>query len=684
MSKDFFTFVKDDRSRLVQLSFLMLFVELMLIRWTGSNIIALSFYSNFVLLASFLGIGIGFIRSTSSFQLFRFSPIFLALLIYFCYRYHYEYQVQLNEATDDLNLYQTFFKANVIPIWVSLPIIFVSVIVVMMTIADGVARHFRQFSALQAYRLEILGSLLGVIIFSILSFSSASPLWWGMVINLLFISLLSQTWRLRSVLTLLQVISLIIIFCVVGREVIVSNNIWSPYYKISVLPYTHHRYAISVNGIPQQFIESVEQKKVYKPFYFYPYQHLSSSTVLNNVLIIGAGTGGDVAVALAMGAKHVDAVEIDPVLYHLGKKLNSDHPYNDARVRVFIEDGRTFLQQHHDLYDMIVFALPDSLMIISRQSSLRLENYLFTLEGIEQVKSHLKPDGLFTMYNYYRLDWIVDRLANTLATVFNHAPCMDTGGEQAHWLTVLSISPTQSALQCSTRWKITESLYATPTTDDHPFLYLEENRLPFFYIITLLFILIASHYAFKMSGVAYHSILKHADLFFMGAAFLLLETKSIINFALLFGSTWFVNALVFIGILATVYVGIEVQHRLHLSRSVWLYGLLLVSLALAWLIPIHLLLSLSFTMRFVAAVILTFSPILLANLIFTHHFQERANSTECFGANLIGAVVGGLLEYLSIIVGYRHLLIIVAILYALALLSMLVRQREYVFSQRLK
>ena len=52
----------NDRLRLVLLSFLMLFVELALIRWTGSNVIYLSYFSNFVLLGSFLGIGLGFLR----------------------------------------------------------------------------------------------------------------------------------------------------------------------------------------------------------------------------------------------------------------------------------------------------------------------------------------------------------------------------------------------------------------------------------------------------------------------------------------------------------------------------------------------------------------------------------------------------------------------------------------------
>src|SRR3712207_8252178 len=71
------------RTRLVLLSFLMLFVELALIRWAGSNVVYLSYFSNFVLLGSFLGIGVGFVRAGGRHDLFRWSPVALALLIAF-------------------------------------------------------------------------------------------------------------------------------------------------------------------------------------------------------------------------------------------------------------------------------------------------------------------------------------------------------------------------------------------------------------------------------------------------------------------------------------------------------------------------------------------------------------------------------------------------------------------------
>ena len=133
--------------------------------------------------------------------------------------------------------------------------------------------------------------------------------------------------------------------------------------------------------------------------------------------------------ALRHGAKHIDAVEIDPELYQLGKRLNPDHPYQNPRVSVHINDGRAFLERTHTKYDMILFALPDSLTLVAGQSSLRLESYLFTLQAMEAAKAHLNPgDGLFAMYNYYRTTWLRDWLANTLEVAYGHAPCADNGG----------------------------------------------------------------------------------------------------------------------------------------------------------------------------------------------------------------------------------------------------------------
>ena len=161
----------------------------------------------------------------------------------------------------------------------------------------------------------------------------------------------------------------------------------------------------------------------------------------------------------------------------------------------------------------------------------------------------------------------------------------------------------------------------------------------------------------------------YVDLAFMGAAFLLLETKNIVQFALLFGTTWFVNSLVFAGVLISVLAAIEVANRCRLPRPIVLYIALAASLAAAWLVPPESLLALTPLPRFLAATTIAFMPPFFANLIFSQRFKGTASSAAAFAANLLGAMLGGALEYTALITGYRFLLIVIAGLYGLAFVA---------------
>ena len=185
-------------------------------------------------------------------------------------------------------------------------------------------------------------------------------------------------------------------------------------------------------------------------------------------------------------------------------------------------------------------------------------------------------------------------------------------------------------------------------------------------MLTLALILAAALGGVRAAGARLSEMRPYADLFCMGTAFLLLETKSVVQFALLFGTTWIVNALVFGGVLLTVLLAIEVASRLP-ARRLWpLYLALLGALAVAWAVPQADLLALSFWPRLAAAVAVAFTPVFLANLIFAERFKDTAASATAFGANLLGAMVGGVLEYASLVTGYRALLVLVAALYAAA------------------
>jgi hypothetical protein len=422
-----------------------------------------------------------------------------------------------------------------------------------------------------------------------------------------------------------------------------------------------------VNNIPHQTAYSVSRLRRIEPFYFYPYRHVNRRAhPLNDVLLVGAGTGNDVAVALQEGALHVDAVEIDPELQALGRRYHPNRPYQSRRVSAHIDDGRAFLDRTSTRYDLILFALPDTLTLLAGQSSLRLENYLFTVEAMRTARAHLKPGGTFAMYNYYQ-PFLLGRYAGTLRSVYGRPPCVELGSRLAGRRQAVLTSALDGPTPNCRHYFSGRSL--PPASDDWPFPYLTSRTIPGFYLGWLGMILGAALVIVRFAGAPFRRMAPYVDLALMGAAFLLLETKNIVQFALLFGTTWFVNSLVFAGVLLSVLAAIETANRVRLPRPVFLYAALAGALALAWAVPQESLLSLSPVPRFLAAAALAFAPIYLANLVFSQRFRDTASSTAAFAANLLGAIVGGALEYLALVTGYRFLLVVIAALYGLAFLT---------------
>jgi len=644
--------VSADRRRLFLASFLMLFVELVLIRWLGAHVAYLSFFSNFVLLGSFLGIGIGFLAVGRS-DWFRRAPMWLGALVFVSA----VFPVTIDRTGSSL-IFFGGFQTRGLPIWISLPIVFAAVAATMAAIAQGVARLFQRFPPLEAYRLDVLGSVTGIAAFTTLSLIGAPPVVWGAVIVGLFVFLLRPSLRIE------HAVAIGLLVGAFALEALADSVVWSPYYRIT-WNQTDEGVDVVVNGIPHQAVTTTEARRTADPTYFLPYERAVEPP--ERVLVIGAGTGADVAIALAEGAGQVDAVEIDPQLYELGRRVNPERPYEDPRVRVIIDDGRAFLERSDDRYDLILFALTDSLTLVSGQSSLRLESYLFTREAMEVARDHLTPDGVFAMYNYYRYAWLADRLANTLEQVYGHPPCFDST-RQVGYLALITIGRDPSSVNCPQVWAPTAGPAVAPATDNHPFVYLREANIPSLYLVSIALILLASALAVRAISGPFRAMRSSLDLFFMGAAFLLLETKSVVQFALLFGTTWFVNALVFAGILLSVLLAIEVAKRTEPNPR-FLYGVLAVTIAIAFVVPESALLQLAVVPRFLVAVAIAFGPVFCANLVFAERFETVERPTVAFGANLLGAMIGGTLEYASLVTGYRALLIAAALLYGLAFLS---------------
>jgi hypothetical protein len=640
--------------RLVFASFLMLFVELALIRWIAANNVYVNNATNFILLASFLGIGIGFLSARAQRDYLRWAPV--ALLALTAFVLAFPVILQLGGA----HPFRGQGGSPALPQPVSLAVVFVLTVAVMAGLGQAVARIFVRFRPLAAYRLDILGSIAGIAVFSLLSFLDQPPVTWGVIAGCCLALLLfpgARWWQLAAIGGVIVMLA---------GESLVAGQMWSPYNKLSVVPQASPpSLYVSANNIPYQTARSLAVLRTQERFYFYPYRHVPAAS-LNNVLIIGAGTGNDVAVALAEGARHIDAVEIDPLLQHEIGKSHPDHPYNNSRVTTHVTDGRAYLQNTSRRYNLILLALPDSMTALAGQSALRLESYLLTAQSLAAARAHLAPGGTFSMYNYYQ-PFLLNRYATTIESVYHQAPCAEVEGltRTGRRLAVLTVHPGAPVANCASYW---HGSRLAPATDDHPFPYLRTNTIPGSYLWMLAAILLASLILIRAAGGRFTQMRGYLDLACMGAAFLLLETKNIVQFALLFGTTWFVNSLVFAGVLAAVYLAVETARRVRLPRPAVLYSALIAALLVAWLVPQESLLALPVVPRFLAASALAFAPIYLANLVFAQRFAGVANSGTAFAVNLLGAMVGGALEYLSLITGYRVLLVVIGVLYGLAFL----------------
>ena len=342
---------------------------------------------------------------------------------------------------------------------------------------------------LRGYTINLLGSLAGVVLFAVISWLQLSPTWWFAVG---FAAALPLLWSpettdgrvLRPGGALVAVNVVILTVTLVMVHSMARGSLWSPYYKITVGqdgPDT----VVEVNNIFHQSMAPVEQKE-----YFYQWPYMVFGNTFENVLVLGAGSGTDVAAALKHGAKHVDAVEIDPVIVRLGRQFHPDHPYSDPRVTVVTDDARHFLRTTTKKYDLVVFALIDSLTMQSSFSGVRLESYMFTEESFRAVRDRLAPNGLLVVYNYFRQRWLVDRLANIAANAFGAEPRVHV--HEAHdYLGVMLVGPRLQTLtsdpqvpdrvaafgqsrDASPARVLARDTGIEPATDDWPFLYLAE------------------------------------------------------------------------------------------------------------------------------------------------------------------------------------------------------------------
>ena len=665
-------------------SFLVLFFEVALIRWMPAYIRLLAYFSNFILLASFLGIGVGCLLASSRVSLFRAFPPILAAVVVAVSFFRLEVAVPASGA-----IYFTSGTAEpVVPVETTLllPIVFIIVAALFACMAQYMARQMAALPPLRAYTINLAGSLAGVSVFALCSWLEWPPGAWFAIGGAAAAPLVVHDQRHLRVRTIggprktkILLASIVLLgFPVAVAYSLSPRTLWSPYYRIDVRQEGADT-VVEVNNIFHQSMAPLAHKE-----YFYEWPYTTFGDSFEDVLVLGAGSGTDVAAALKHGARQVDAVEIDPVIQRLGRELHPDQPYSDPRVTLIVDDARHYLRTTTKKYDLVVFALIDSLTMQSSFSGVRLESYMFTEESFRAVRDRLKPNGLLAVYNYFREPWLVDRLANEAALAFDAEPWVHVHVARAYLgvmlagprVTQLPANPAipdrvtafgQSHLPSPAR-RHQRDVSVEPARDDWPFLYLRDRHIPGHYLMALGLILAVSVVSVgwtvrgSAGGWSWH-------FFLLGAGFMLLETRSITQFALLWGSTWVVASLAIASVLTMALAANFVVSRVEIRRP-WLVGAILVALlAVNFLVPVG---RVTFESRAIESAfyaVLMFSPIVCAGLLFGSAIKHSTSVARDYGTNLLGAMLGGVGEYLSLITGFRALLVVIALCYLGALLT---------------
>ncbi len=652
---------------LFAVSFVVLFQELALIRWIGAQVRVLAYFPNVVLFSAFLGLGIGALLARRARSLLFAWPPLLLLMIGASVALS---RIAFTQEAISEHLWLLYYdlpKNAPVVHGVRLPIVvtFVLSAAAFVPLGQLVGRQLDVFRArgetLTGYSWDLLGSLTGVIAFAIASFAHATPMIWFAAVAVVSMGFLRGV-RVVAV----AVVSFLALLCIV--YVADTADAWSPYYALRKIDLPNREgFLILANGSQHQYaapsrradVVTHEDGRVLRTGYHFPYSILARPPV--NVLVLGAGSGNDAAVALDEGAQHVDAVEIDPVILELGRRFHPDQPYANGRVRVINDDARSFLNRSGDRYDLVVFGALDSLTRLSALSNVRLDNFVYTRECLAAARRHVAPGGGLVLYFAVPAGYIDDHLRALLTDVFDKPPKVVTfgmhhrlylSGEAFNRLNVAPAVPTAHVIP----------------SDDWPYLYLRGRSLtPFYVQLIAMFGAIAVLAIGLVARPRENTARIHFDrpMFFFGLAFLLLETKSVTEMNLVWGSTWLTSAVVFGSILLMVLAGTMLMRRRVMPWR-WAIAGLMLGLAANYLTPVHALLGSSALVRLLLSMLFVGTPIFFASICFALLFRDEPSTDLAFGWNVLGAVLGGLLEFSSMLIGLKALTLIATGAYVIA------------------
>ena len=655
-----------------------LFLELLLIRWAPAVVPFLAYYANLLLISSFLGLGLGALLARRGPALLPWFPLLFVAdlsLLLACRSIpmptsgELRYFMQSPQLVNALAAVGIFLAnaALFVPFGQRLGLLF--------------QRHPRP---LGAYGWDLGGSLAGTLGFGLFSVTCFSPLVGALVVALGWLAQVG--WRARVLGAPVCALALLL----VSRGT-VPQAVWSPYHHLVVREAQAAPEAPAVSEPVSDLATRLDPPAYVVLVNHFYYQHhrtidparFSGGTAPpdaalyqltyelrpapRRVLVLGAGGGPDVEAALLAGASQVDAVEIDPGLVALSARFNSARVYEDPRVRLVLDDARAFLERAPGGYDAVVFGYLDSQGLFSSMANVRLDGFVHTVESFRRAFQHLAPGGVLVLgFNPGGQEWLVHKLAGMVRSATAQEPLVYSNGNQYVFVATHGPGHPRSPERLGPFQRLTLAPGAAIdlASDDWPYLYLRQRGVPWDYLLVILTLGIAG--ALSVGALVRGSgTLRRVDgrFFFLGAGFLLLETKSILDCSLYFGATWLVTTVVVAGVLSMVLLA-NVVAALRPSLSLRTqFVCLLACLLVVCAFPRETVLSWSREGRLLWTLLAVPLPVFFAGLVFSLSFKDAPEPALRFGVNLIGATLGGLAEYLGMAFGSSGLSVLLVLAY---------------------
>jgi SAM-dependent methyltransferase len=672
--------------RLIAVSFVALFLELMLIRWVPSQVRLVAYYANLILISSFLGLGLGAMGSGRG---ARQLPRFGFLLAGFVVLMSVLHSTTLPGSDTEIRF---FAGQGRLANYLALLVVFVANGWLFVPLGDEIGRLFKILPALRGYSCDLLGSLLGTVFFGIFALRFFSPTA-GMLLTVALVFLMSwpggdRRLRRAQLVTAGGGVLAALAVLLLSR----SPGLWSPYYFITIEPFGEPAeravalrepppalrtmtdppiYMLHVNQDTYQFQGSIDVRR-YTPGsdrweyvdwlrqqYLLPYT-IASRT--ERVLVVGAGGGLDVEGALLSGAAQVEAVEVDPIIIALAGRFNAADVYEKPNVTVRNDDARAFLQRATGPYDVIAFGFLDSQALFSSMANIRLDGFVYTVESLARAYELLSADGVLVLsFGTGEGTFLASKLARMLTAATGKPPLVYHDANRR-----IFITPRGAHREPPPEFGPFTLLPLVPddvavATDDWPYLYLSGRTIPRDYLIVITALLAVSFIGValvKPPAMGWEGV----HFLLLGFGFLLLETSSIVRCSLYFGATWLVTMIVVAGVLLMVLAANLAVLRFRPRGEHW-YVWLLASVVLVYVTPGEVILGLSFPLRLAWTLVAVPLPIFFAGIVFSSSFARATNSAAMLGANLVGAMLGGFSEYLGMAVGHDALLLVVMVAY---------------------